>query len=385
MTPEVLDLRPAPDHVDVLIVGAGISGIGAAWHLQDEQPGRSYAILEARDAIGGTWDLFRYPGIRSDSDLHTFGYAFKPWTQEQAIADGAADPRLHPRDRRGERHRPPHPLRPQGGPRRVVQRPRAVDRRGRARRHRRDLRDDGRLALQRQRLLPLRRGLHAGVPGPGSVPGPGRPPAALARGPRLRRQARRGHRQRRDRGDARPGDGRRGRARDDAAALAELRPAAARRRTPLANWLRAKLGEERAYAITRRKNILRQAAVYRLSRRFPRAVRRLIRKVNEQQLRGSDCDVDVHFKPAYDPWDQRLCAVPDGDLFRALRQGRASVVTDTHRDLHRDRHPAGVRPGARRRRRRHGDRPEPARVRRHAARRRRRARSRCPTRSPTRR
>jgi len=90
MTPEVLDLRPAIDHVDVLIVGAGISGIGAAAHLQDEQPGKSYAVLEARDAIGGTWDLFRYPGIRSDSDLHTFGYAFKPWTHEQAIADGDA-------------------------------------------------------------------------------------------------------------------------------------------------------------------------------------------------------------------------------------------------------------------------------------------------------
>jgi cation diffusion facilitator CzcD-associated flavoprotein CzcO len=95
----------------------------------------------------------------------------------------------------------------------------------------------------------------------------------------------------------------------------------------LANWLRGKVGEERAYAIARRKNILRQAAVYRLSRRFPNAVRRLIRTVNEQQLRGSGCDVDVHFRPAYDPWDQRLCAVPDGDLFRALRQRRASVVT----------------------------------------------------------
>src|SRR4051794_41287574 len=70
----------AADHVDVLIVGAGLSGIGAAVHLQREQPGRSYAVLEGRGAIGGTWDLFRYPGIRSDSDLHTFGYSFKPWT-----------------------------------------------------------------------------------------------------------------------------------------------------------------------------------------------------------------------------------------------------------------------------------------------------------------
>ena len=77
-----------PEHFDVLIVGAGISGIGAAYHLQTKLPGKTYAILEGRDVIGGTWDLFRYPGIRSDSDLHTLGYAFKPWTDEQSIADG---------------------------------------------------------------------------------------------------------------------------------------------------------------------------------------------------------------------------------------------------------------------------------------------------------
>src|SRR5918999_3932380 len=82
--------RMSADHVDVLIVGAGLSGIGAAYHLQDKLPGRTYALLEARDALGGTWALFRYPGIRSDSDLHTFGYAFKPWRDEQAIADGDA-------------------------------------------------------------------------------------------------------------------------------------------------------------------------------------------------------------------------------------------------------------------------------------------------------
>ena len=76
----------ATEHVDVLIVGAGMSGIGAAHHLQEALPGTTYAILEAREAIGGTWDLFRYPGIRSDSDLHTFGFAFKPWTDEDAIA-----------------------------------------------------------------------------------------------------------------------------------------------------------------------------------------------------------------------------------------------------------------------------------------------------------
>src|SRR5215471_15745931 len=76
------------DHVDVIIVGAGLSGIGAAHHLQTQCPGRTYAILEGRGAIGGTWDLFRYPGIRSDSDMYTLGYNFKPWKEAKAIADG---------------------------------------------------------------------------------------------------------------------------------------------------------------------------------------------------------------------------------------------------------------------------------------------------------
>ena len=78
------------EHFDVLIVGAGLSGIAAAYHLQTKSPDRSYAILEARDAIGGTWDLFRYPGIRSDSDMYTFGFAFRPWTDGKVFADGPA-------------------------------------------------------------------------------------------------------------------------------------------------------------------------------------------------------------------------------------------------------------------------------------------------------
>ena len=81
----------SPDHFDVLIVGAGLSGIGAGYHLQQKCPGKSYAILEGRDCIGGTWDLFRYPGIRSDSDMFTLGYSFKPWTEPKAIADGPKD------------------------------------------------------------------------------------------------------------------------------------------------------------------------------------------------------------------------------------------------------------------------------------------------------
>ncbi|HZE49426.1 MAG TPA: NAD(P)-binding protein, partial [Jatrophihabitantaceae bacterium] len=80
----------AAEHVDVLIIGAGLSGVGAACHLRRECPGKSFAIFESRDAIGGTWDLFRYPGVRSDSDMFTLGFSFRPWTEAKAIADGSS-------------------------------------------------------------------------------------------------------------------------------------------------------------------------------------------------------------------------------------------------------------------------------------------------------
>ena len=100
------------EHLDVVIVGAGISGISAAWHLQDRCPDKSYAILERRENLGGTWDLFKYPGIRSDSDMFTLGFRFKPWTSEKAIADGPSILAYLQGDGRRERHRQAHPLRP---------------------------------------------------------------------------------------------------------------------------------------------------------------------------------------------------------------------------------------------------------------------------------
>ncbi len=126
----------ALEHLDVLIVGAGISGIGAGRYLRVEHPGRSVAILEAREASGGTWDLFRYPGIRSDSDLHTFGYAFKPWRDRDAIAVGAQDPRLPARDGHRERPGRAHPLLLQGRAGRLVVRGRPLAGHRRAHRHR---------------------------------------------------------------------------------------------------------------------------------------------------------------------------------------------------------------------------------------------------------
>ena len=211
------------EHLDVLIVGAGLSGIGAAHHLQRSSPGKSYAILEARDDLGGTWDLFRYPGIRSDSDMHTLGYRFRPWTEAKSIADGPSILR-YVRDTARDggidrrirfQHRVVSAEWSSAQARWTVER--------RARRRRRDARPDLRLPLRLQRLLPLRRGLHPGVPGHRRLRGRADPPPALARGRRLCRQARRRDRQRRDRDDAGSGARPRGRAGDDAAALADLR------------------------------------------------------------------------------------------------------------------------------------------------------------------
>ena len=211
------------EHFDVLIVGAGLSGIGAGVHLRTKCPTKSFVVLESRDAIGGTWDLFRYPGIRSDSDMFTLGYSFKPWTEAKAIADGPVDPQLRPRDRRRARGRRADPLQPPRRQDRVVDRGGALERHRRAHRHRRGGAAHLRLRPRLHRLLPLRRGLHPGAPRDRALRRQGRPPPALARGPGLRRQARGRDRQRRDRGHPRPGDGRAGRARDDAPALADLR------------------------------------------------------------------------------------------------------------------------------------------------------------------
>ena len=130
--------RTTPEHVDVLIVGAGLSGIGAACHLERNCPERSYALLEAREDTGGTWDLFRYPGIRSDSDMHTLGYSFRPWDAGQDDRRRPRDPRVRARDRGGVRRRRQDPLPPPRGRRRLEQRRRALDRDRRADRHRRD-------------------------------------------------------------------------------------------------------------------------------------------------------------------------------------------------------------------------------------------------------
>ena len=172
------------EHFDVLIVGAGLSGIGAGFHLQQKCPGKSYVILEGRDCIGGTWDLFRYPGIRSDSDMFTLGYSFKPWTEPKAIADGPRDPELCPRDRRRERHRQEDPLSSSGQAGVVVDAGCALDRGSRTHRGR-GRRGDRALHLQFPvhvlGLLQIRGRLHAGISGPRGFRRPHRASAEMAR------------------------------------------------------------------------------------------------------------------------------------------------------------------------------------------------------------
>ena len=216
------------EFVDVVIVGAGISGVSAAWHLQDRCPTKSYAILERRENMGGTWDLFRYPGIRSDSDMYTLGFRFRPWTERQAIAEGKPILDYVKSTAADVRHRQAHPVRAPGRRGELVERGRSLDsprqpwRPGR--------RDHLQLPLHVQRLLQLRRGLLAGVRRCRGLHRADHPPAALAGGSRLPGQERRGDRQWCDGGDFGSGPcGFGGRARHHAAALAELHPLTARR------------------------------------------------------------------------------------------------------------------------------------------------------------
>lgn len=317
----------SPEHLDVLIVGAGLSGIGAAWHLQDRCLGKSYAILEARADLGGTWDLFRYPGIRSDSDMHTLGYRFKPWTQPQSITDGpsileyvretAREEGIEPKIRFG--HRVLAASWSSEEARWTVEAERA---------------DDGeRVTLTCDFLWTCSgyyrydEGFTPRFEGEERFAGPVVHPQHW------------------------PGDldyaGKRVVVVGSGATAVTLVPAMAEQaahvtmlqRSPtyiaslpaedrLASALRRRLPDRVAYALVRWKNVLIQTLFFQLSRRRPELVKRLIRRGVQRAL-PPGYDVDKHFKPKYNPWDQRMCLVPDGDLFAAISSGSASVVTDT--------------------------------------------------------
>jgi monooxygenase len=315
-----------PEHVDVLIVGAGLSGVGAACHLEANCPNRTYAILESRDAIGGTWDLFRYPGIRSDSDMFTLGYSFRPWEEGKAIADGPSI-------------------------RRYVQttaRDHGVDRKIRF--HHRVLRaewssNDARWAVDAERTdtgEPVRFNCSFlyGCTGyyrydEGYLPhfeGRDRFPGAIVHPQHWPEDL--------------DYEGKRVVVIGSGATAVTLVPAMAERAAhvtmlqrspsyvvtlpaddPISNFLRRWLPSKAAYAVTRWKNVLLTMASFQLSRRRPELMKKLIRKGLLNHL-PAGYEVDVHFNPRYNPWEQRLCLVPDSDLFEVIADGRASVVTD---------------------------------------------------------
>ncbi|SCX31858.1 flavin-containing monooxygenase [Mycolicibacterium fluoranthenivorans] len=312
------------EHVDVLIVGAGISGIGAAYYLQQEHPGRSYAILEARGATGGTWDLFRYPGIRSDSDLHTFGYEFKPWRDEYAIA--TADKILaylrETVDENGIERRIRFHHKVLGAAWSSVESRWTVD-----------VERDGEMIQISADWLFCAGGYYRYDQGyTPEFPGRERFTGQIVHPQHW------------------PEDldytGKKVVVIGSGATAVTLIPAMAPtaghvtmlQRSPtyvmpvpakdgFANAAKKLLGDKRGYALTRRKNILKQRSVYVLCQKYPAAARRLIRSINAKQL-PAGYPVDEHFNPTYNPWDQRLCAVPDADLFKSLSDGSASVVTD---------------------------------------------------------
>ena len=314
------------EYFDVLILGAGLSGIGAGVHLQTNCPGRSYAILEGRDAIGGTWDLFRYPGIRSDSDMYTLGYAFKPWTEAKAIADGPSILRYvrdTARDYGVDRHiRFGH---------RVVGASWSTEDAAWTVEAVRGPDDERVLFLCNFLFLcggyyKYSEGYTPDFPGTeqfrGRIVHPQKWPADLDYA------------------------GKRVVVIGSGATAVTLVPEMAKsaahvvmlQRSPtyvvsrpaeddFANRLRRWLPARLAYALTRWRNVLFGMYVYRLARRRPAQVKeRIIQMVRDQLPPGYD--VETHFTPRYNPWDQRLCLVPDADLFDSIRAGLASVVTD---------------------------------------------------------
>jgi cation diffusion facilitator CzcD-associated flavoprotein CzcO len=314
------------DTLDVLIVGAGISGIGAAYYLQRDHPRRSYAILEARADLGGTWDLFRYPGIRSDSDLHTFGFEFKPWRDRDAIAGGdkiLAYVREAAAENGIDRHIRFHT--------KVIEASwSSADARWTVRVEHTDTGERSTLTCS---WLFCAAGYYrydegftphfaGGERFAGRIVHPQQWPEDLDYA------------------------GKRVVVIGSGATAVTLVPAMAEstahivmlQRTPtyimpvpaqdkIGLALTALFGEKRGFALTRRKNIWQQQAVWRFCQKHPRAARRLIRRINARLL-PEGYPVDEHFNPPYGPWDQRLCAVPDGDLFRAIRAGKAEIVTD---------------------------------------------------------
>ena len=317
---------PVGEHVDVLVIGAGISGIDAAYHLQTMCPDRTYAILEGRADLGGTWDLFRYPGVRSDSDMHTLGFGFKPWNAAKAIADGPsimAYLRETVAEHGIDRHiRFNHLARRAEWSSKEARWTVHVERS-----------DTGETASISCNFLFMCSGYYSYKQGftpefegrdrfQGTIVHPQEWPEDLEY------------------------EGKRVVVIGSGATAMTLVPAVADKvghvtmlqRSPtyvvsrpdedvIANTLRRVLPDRVAYGVTRRKNVALQQLLYKRTRTAPAKVKEKLLDLARKQL-PAGYDLETHFTPSYNPWDQRLCLVPNGDLFTAIRSGKASVVTD---------------------------------------------------------
>jgi monooxygenase len=324
-------MNTGTEHVDVLIVGAGLSGVGAGYHLQSKFPGRSYAILEARGAICGTWDLFRFPGVRSDSDMFTLGYAFRPWGSSKAIGDGQSildyvrdtaskygvdrNVRFHHKVTRAEWSTPAKQW--------TVYAERT---------------DTGEAVTFTCGFLfgcsgyyRYDQGYTPEFPGIENFGGEVVHPQFW--------------------GDDVDHAGKRVVVIGSGATAVTVVPAMAQdaqhvtmlQRSPsyvlslpaddpIAKFLNLILPSKLAYSIVRWKNVLITMGIFQLSRRRPSAMKKLIRNALQKQL-PDGYDIDAHFKPSYNPWDQRMCLVPDGDLFEAISNGSVSIATDRIREF----------------------------------------------------
>jgi cation diffusion facilitator CzcD-associated flavoprotein CzcO len=332
LPPETLTQTPGngsdpsePERLDVLIVGAGLSGIGAGHQLQERCPGKTFAILEAREAIGGTWDLFRYPGIRSDSDMHTLGYRARPWTAAKSIADGGAILQ-YVRDT----------ARDTGVDRKVRFGHRVLSVSWSSQEARWTVtaeRADGTQVTISAGFLMNCSGYYnyeegftpefAGIEDfKGTVIHPqhwpeepdyegkkvvviGSGATAVTLVPAMAKDA-------------------------EHVTMLQRSPSyilSVPGEDPIAELLRKVLPARAIYPIVRWKNVMLQSLTYRLARTRPGFVKKVLRKGVISAL-PTGYDVDTHFKPKYNPWDQRLCMVPDGDLFNVLSDGSAEIVTD---------------------------------------------------------
>ena len=317
------------EHLDVIIVGAGLSGISGAYHVQTQCPTKRYAVLEGRDALGGTWDLFRYPGVRSDSDMHTLGYGFRPWADPQAIADGpsiltyiretAAEFGIDQKIRFNHRVRRASwssadalwTVEVECG---LAEGPKELVRftcnflymcsgyysykQGHAPTWPGMERFTGRIVHPQQWPDDLDyAGKRVVVIGSGAT--------AVTLIPAMA---------------------------DETAHITMLQRspsyiAARPSEDKVANWLARRFPDKLARWLTRWKYILEGIYYYQFARRLPGLTRQAMIKYVQEAL-GPEYDVETHFTPTYNPWDQRVCLVPDGDLFKAIRSGKASVATD---------------------------------------------------------